>query len=71
VRAPLQLLCGEFDARCPIRDSIEAARDLEQMGKVVDFVLYKGEGHTFLKTENVLDAEQRRIDFLSRYLEQE
>ena len=69
IRVPLQLICGRHDARCPISDSIQAYNDLKRMGKGVDLVLYEDEGHTFLKMENVLDSEQRRVAFLAKYLE--
>ena len=40
-----------------------------ELGKEVDFNLYMGEGHVFLKTENVVDAEVHRINFLAKALE--
>jgi len=67
--APLQLLGGRQDARCPINDSIQAYNDLKRMGKEVDLAIYEDEGHTFLKMENILDSEQRRVAFLAKYLE--
>jgi dipeptidyl aminopeptidase/acylaminoacyl peptidase len=69
IQAPLQLICAGSDARCPISDSLEARDALLQMGKEIDFVLYENEGHTFLKMENLLDAEQRRLKFLIKHLE--
>ena len=68
VRVPLQLICGRHDARCPISDSIQAEKELRQMGKPVELIIYEEEGHSFLKKENVLDSEQQRLDFLCRYL---
>jgi dipeptidyl aminopeptidase/acylaminoacyl peptidase len=35
----------------------------------VELVVYEDEGHAFLKLENVLDSEQRRVEFLANYLE--
>ncbi len=57
VKAPLQLICGRHDARCPVSDSIQAYEDLKRMGKVVDLVVYEDEGHTFLQKKTVLDSE--------------
>jgi dipeptidyl aminopeptidase/acylaminoacyl peptidase len=65
----LQLICGRHDARCPISDSIEAQKILLQMGKAVDLIIYEDEGHIFLKLENILDSELRRMTFLAKYLE--
>ena len=69
INAPLQLICGGSDVRCPVSDSIEARDRLQLMGKVVDFILYENEGHIFLNIEKVIDSETRRIDFLAKYLE--
>jgi dipeptidyl aminopeptidase/acylaminoacyl peptidase len=65
----LQLICGRHDARCPVSDSVEAQLALQHMGKEVDLVIYEDEGHIFLKMENILDSELRRISFLAKYLE--
>ena len=69
VRVPVQLICGEHDPRCPAEDSIQARDKLLGLGKQVEFRLYEGEGHGFLKIENVIDAETRRVEFLARILE--
>ena len=69
IRVPVQLICGEHDPRCPAEDSIETRDKLIELGKQVDFHLYEGEGHAFLKIENVVDSEVRRVKFLARALE--
>jgi hypothetical protein len=33
--------------------------------------LYEDEGHSFLKIENVIDAEVKRVEFLARVLDEE
>jgi len=67
--APVQLICAENDPRCPVEDSKETYEKLKSLGKEVDFVLYRDEGHAFLKMENLVDSETRRIAFLARLLE--
>ena len=70
VKAPVQFICGENDPRCPPGES-ESARDrLLDLGREVDFILYEGEGHGFLKTSNIVSSELRRVTFLAKYLEQ-
>ncbi len=68
IRAPVQLICGANDPRCPAQESIQARDALQALGKECDFVLYPDEGHSFLKTENVVDAKRRRVEFLARFL---
>jgi dipeptidyl aminopeptidase/acylaminoacyl peptidase len=69
VRAPVQFICGGHDPRCPAEDAIEARHRLLELGKPVELQMYPDEGHSFLKRENLLDSEQRRVDFLARALE--
>ena len=69
VSAPVQLIAGRLDQRCPVSDSIEAHEALQKLGKAVELVVYEDEGHAFLKLENVLDSEQRRVAFLAKYIE--
>jgi len=69
IKAPVQLICGANDPRCPASESIAARDALLSLGKSVDFWLYPDEGHGFLKIENVVDHEIHRVDFLARVLE--
>ncbi|MGZ6347123.1 MAG: S9 family peptidase [Anaerolineales bacterium] len=69
VTAPVQLIAGRLDQRCPVSDSIEAHEALKNLGKEAELVVYEDEGHAFLKLENILDSEQRRMAFLAKYLE--
>lgn len=69
VNAPVQMICGENDPRCPASESIDARNKLVELGKEVELLLYKGEGHSFLKIENVIDAEVRRVEFLAKVLD--
>ena len=69
INAPVQLICGGNDPRCPASDSIETRDKLVALGKEVELLLYEDEGHVFLKSENVLDAELRRVEFLAKVLD--
>lgn len=69
IQAPVQLICGAHDPRCPASESIAARDALATLGKPVDFVLYPDEGHGFLKIDNVVDANLRRVRFLAQALE--
>ncbi len=70
IDAPVQLICGGADPRCPASDSIATRDKLLALGKSVDFLLYEEEGHSFLKIENILEAESRRVEFLVKALEE-
>jgi dipeptidyl aminopeptidase/acylaminoacyl peptidase len=68
VNAPVQMICGANDPRCPASESVDARDKLIELGKEVELLLYADEGHVFLKIENVIDAEVKRIEFLERVL---
>jgi dipeptidyl aminopeptidase/acylaminoacyl peptidase len=69
LNAPVQLICGANDPRCPAGESLNARDKLIELGKDVELYLYEDEGHSFLKIENVIDAETKRVEFLARVLE--
>ena len=69
INVAVQLIAGRLDQRCPVTDSIEAHQALQSMGKTAELIIYEDEGHAFLKLENVLDSEIRRVEFLAKYLE--
>jgi dipeptidyl aminopeptidase/acylaminoacyl peptidase len=69
VNAPVQLICGGLDPRCPAVDSLETRDRLVVLGKEVELLLYEEEGHVFLKLDNVLDAEVNRAEFIARQVE--
>ncbi len=68
VSAPVQLICGGNDPRCPASDSLDARDKLVELGREVELLLYKDEGHAFLAIENVIDAEMKRMEFLAKAL---
>jgi len=69
VRAPVQFICGENDPRCPPSESVAAHNKLLELGIQSELLLYEGEGHGFLKLENVIDSEVKRVEFLAKVLE--
>ena len=71
INAPAQMICGANDPRCPASESVDARDKLVELGKEVDLLLYPDEGHSFLKIENILDSEIKRMEFLAKVLESE
>lgn len=69
VNAPVQMVCGANDPRCPASESIDAHEKLQKLGKQSELLLYQDEGHVFLKIENVIEAEVKRVEFLERVLD--
>jgi dipeptidyl aminopeptidase/acylaminoacyl peptidase len=71
INAPVQLICGANDPRCPASDVIEARDKLIELGMEVEMLLYAGEGHSFMDIDNLIDSEMKRAEFLGNILEQE
>ncbi|NWG07571.1 MAG: S9 family peptidase [Chloroflexi bacterium] len=71
INAPVQLICGGNDPRCPAVDSMEARDKLVTLGKDVELLLYEDESHAFLKIENVIASETKRAEFLAKALEKD
>ena len=64
IKAPLLLLAGGHDPRCPKEETIQVVDAIKKRGGVADYKIYENEGHGFAKVENQIDAYQRVTDFL-------
>ncbi len=64
IRAPLLLLAGANDIRCPAEETEQVAEALRRRGIPVEVKIYPDEGHTFVKRENRMDALERIARFL-------
>ncbi len=64
IKAPLLLLAGGNDARCPATEAQQVAAAIKKNGGVVQLKIYDGEGHNFSRIETTKDAYQRVSDFL-------
>jgi len=65
ISAPVLLIAGANDPRCPAEEALQAKSKLESLGKRFEFKLYEDEGHGFLKLENKIDAYKRIARFIS------
>ena len=64
VKAPLLLLAGSNDPRCPAEESKQVAEAVKKHGGTAQLKIYEDEGHGFSRVENQIDAYQRVSDFL-------
>ena len=68
IKAPLLLLAGGHDPRCPKEETIQVVEAIKKNGGVADYKIYENEGHGFAKVENQIDAYQRVADFLKAHV---
>jgi dipeptidyl aminopeptidase/acylaminoacyl peptidase len=64
VKAPLLLLAGGHDPRCPKSEAQQVVDAIKKRGGTVDYKVYENEGHGFARVENQIDAYKRVADFL-------
>jgi dipeptidyl aminopeptidase/acylaminoacyl peptidase len=64
VKAPLLLLAGGHDPRCPKSETQQVVDAIKKRGGTVDYKVYENEGHSFARVENQIDAYKRVADFL-------
>jgi dipeptidyl aminopeptidase/acylaminoacyl peptidase len=68
IKAPLFLLAGGNDPRCPEEESQQVIDAIKKHGGVVEFKVYANEGHGFARVENQIDAYQRVSGFLKAHV---
>ena len=68
IKAPLLLLAGAHDPRCPKEETIQVADAVKKRGGIAEYKIYENEGHGFARLENQIDAYQRVTDFLKAHV---
>lgn len=66
--APVQMMAGANDTRCPASETEQAAAVLKNLAVPHEVIIYPDEGHGFRKIENRIDAYVKRVEFLKKYL---
>jgi dipeptidyl aminopeptidase/acylaminoacyl peptidase len=64
IKAPLLLLAGGHDPRCPHEETQQVVDAIKKRGGTVEAKVYENEGHGFARVENQIDAYKRVGDFL-------
>jgi len=68
IKAPLLLLAGAHDPRCPPEETTQVVAAVKKQGGVAEATIYENEGHGFAKIENQIDAYQRVTNFLKAHV---
>jgi dipeptidyl aminopeptidase/acylaminoacyl peptidase len=67
IKAPVLLLAGGNDPRCPPTEAEQIAAAIKKNKGVVDLKIYENEGHGFSRVEDQIDALTRIGEFLKKY----
>ncbi len=68
VKAPLFLLAGGHDPRCPKEETQQVVDSIQKRGGTVEYKIYENEGHGFARVENQIDAYSRVVSFLKAHV---
>jgi dipeptidyl aminopeptidase/acylaminoacyl peptidase len=68
IKAPVLLLAGANDIRCPAEETEQMAEEVRKRGGTVEVKIYENEGHGFARRENNLDAMKRAAIFLETHV---
>ena len=68
IKAPLLLLAGGNDPRCPKSEAQQVADEVKKHGGIAQLKIYENEGHGFARVENQIDAYKRVSDFLKTHV---
>jgi dipeptidyl aminopeptidase/acylaminoacyl peptidase len=68
IKAPLLLLAGGNDPRCPKSEALQVVDAVKRRGGVVDIKIYEDEGHGFSRLENQIDSWKRIADFVKAHV---
>jgi len=68
IKAPLLLLAGGNDPRCPEEEAQQVLDAIKKRGGTVELKVYENEGHGFSRVENQIDAYRRVANFLTAHV---
>lgn len=68
IQAPVLLLAGGNDPRCPRSETEQVAEAVTRHGGIAEVKIYEDEGHGFARIENMIDAYSRVATFLEKYV---
>ncbi len=68
IKAPLLILAGGNDPRCPKSESQQVLDAIKKNNGVAELKIYGNEGHGFARVENQIDAYKRVADFLKAHV---
>jgi dipeptidyl aminopeptidase/acylaminoacyl peptidase len=68
ITAPIQLIAGGHDVRCPPAEAEQVRDKLIELGRPVEMHVYADEGHILRQLDNRADAYRKRAEFVDCYL---
>jgi dipeptidyl aminopeptidase/acylaminoacyl peptidase len=66
--APVLLAHGDRDTNVPVAESVQAHQALQALGKRSELLLLRGEGHTIVGREHLVQLAEAEVDWFTRWL---
>jgi dipeptidyl aminopeptidase/acylaminoacyl peptidase len=67
IRAPVLVIQGANDPRCPQEEAEQIVHAVGRAGRVAQYLLFRDEGHGIVKLQNRLKANEAIVRFLQEY----
>ena len=68
MKAPLFLLAGGHDPRCPQEETQQVVDSIQKRGGTLEYKIYDNEGHGFARVENQIDGYSRAAGFIKAHV---
>ena len=68
IKAPLLLLAGGNDPRCPKEETLQVVDAVTKRGGIAEYKIYENEGHGFARLDNQIDAYKRVASFVKAHV---
>lgn len=68
LKAPILIIHGEDDKRAPLEHAEKLREALEEHNKPYEWLIKDKEGHGFYNEANILEANQKILSFLNKYI---
>ena len=68
IKAPLMVIHGVNDPRVPIDEAKQIIKSIEDRNGIVEALIYEDEGHGIGKRHNRIEAMQKQLKFLDKYV---
>lgn len=68
IKAPLLLLAGGNDPRCPKEETLQVVEAVKKRGGIAEYKIYENEGHGFARLDNQIDAYKRVASFVKAHV---
>jgi len=68
IKAPLMVIHGKNDPRVPVSEAEQVIKVIKEKGGIVEPIIFDNEGHGISKRDNQIQAMNKKVEFLDKYV---